>query len=158
MSSEQSADERGDEPHQFGSVLLYDGDCAFCSAASRALRHLDEIGVVPWNHPTAQSFLVTQFGEAPFALMLVDREAETIWAGRAAAQELCARAGMPSLVEDIVAESYDEVADAVRSVSGLDRDPDPIHGTFDLTQAATEEYPSLLSVASDTGDWSKRHS
>lgn len=158
MSSEQRTEESGSDADRFGSVLLYDGECAFCSAASRAVQQLDETGVLPWEHPAAQSFLVTQFGEAPFALMLIDGDAEKIWAGRAAAQELCARAGMPSLVEDIVAESYDGVADAVRRVSGLDRDPDPYHGTYELTAGAKEEYAGLIRAASDARELGNGHS
>lgn len=137
---------------QFGSVLLYDGECPFCSTATRALRHLNEIGVISWDHPTAQSFLTAQFGETPFALMLVDGEANQIWAGRTAAQELSARAGMPALVEGLVEESYDGVAEAVRRASGVDRDPDPFHGTYEITRSARDEFQALVRDASRPQD------
>lgn len=152
MTDEPTGEERESRHPQFGTVLLYDGECPFCSAATRALRHLDETGIISWDHPTAQSFLTTQFGESPFALILVDGEANQIWAGRTAAQELSARAGMPALVEEIVKESYDGVADAVRRVSGVDRDPDPFHGTFEITRSARNEFKALARDASRPRD------
>jgi len=52
------------------------------------MRQLEAVGVVPWAEPAAQAFLERQFGETPFALFFADIEAETVWAGRAAATEL----------------------------------------------------------------------
>ena len=56
----------------YHAVLVYDGDCPFCSAASSALRRLDGVGTVPWADEAAQSFLDAQFGDVPFALIFAD--------------------------------------------------------------------------------------
>ncbi|MDY6780514.1 MAG: DUF393 domain-containing protein, partial [Halobacteria archaeon] len=39
------------------SVLIYDGDCAYCSAASKALERLDDVEVAAWQDDEAQEFL-----------------------------------------------------------------------------------------------------
>lgn len=129
------------------SVLIYDGDCPFCSAASTALRRVDDVGVVPRSDDAARAFLAAQFGDPPFALVLVDGEARRVHAGRDAARELCDRAGLPVLVRDIVGENYESVADAVRTVSGADREADAYHGTFDLTADAASALRTLVEAA-----------
>ncbi|RZH66872.1 thiol-disulfide oxidoreductase DCC family protein [Natrinema altunense] len=135
---------------QFTGLLLYDGDCPFCSAASTAMRRLESVGVVPWDDPAAQAFLAAQFGDTPFALFFVDIEAETVWAGRAAATELCERAGLPVLVRDIVDESYERVADAVQSVSGTDREIDPYHDAYPLSDDAAALFDDLAAAGTRT--------
>ncbi|QLK26650.1 DUF393 domain-containing protein [Natrinema zhouii] len=135
---------------QFTGILLYDGDCPFCSAASTAMRQLEAVGIVPWEEPAAQAFLDAQFGEAPFALFFADIEAETVWAGRAAASELCERAGIPVLVRDIVDENYERFADAIQSVSGTDHEIDPYHDAYPLADDAAALFDDLASNANRT--------
>ncbi|PCR92618.1 thiol-disulfide oxidoreductase DCC family protein [Natrinema ejinorense] len=135
---------------QFTGILLYDGDCPFCSAASTAMRRLESVGVVPWDDPAAQAFLEAQFGETPFALFFVDIDAETVWAGRAAATELCERAGMPVLVQDIVDETYERFADAVWSVSETDREIDPYHDAYPLADDAAALFDELAANGNRT--------
>ena len=135
---------------QFTGILIYDGDCPFCSAASTAMRQLEGVGVVPWDDPAAQDFLEAQFGEVPFALFFVDSEAETVWAGRAAATELCERAGMPVLVQDIVDESYERIADAIQSVTGTDREIDPYHDAYPLSDDAVALFDDLAARGNRT--------
>ncbi|MDQ2049366.1 DUF393 domain-containing protein [Natronolimnohabitans sp. A-GB9] len=153
-----------DEHEPLTGVLLYDGDCPFCSAASTAMRQLESVGVVSWDDPTAQAFLEAQFDEAPFALFFVDREAERIWAGRSAASELCHRAGMPVLIQDIVDESYERMADAIRFVSGVDREIDPYHDDYPLSDEAAALFDDLVAnaerthVRTGTGSGSGSHS
>jgi SAM-dependent methyltransferase len=101
----------------------------------------------PWSDDAARSLLEAQFGEVPFALVLVDIDGEAVYVGRDAAKELCERAGLPVLVGDLLGENYESVADAVRTVSGADREPGAHHGTFDLTRAAAERYPRLAESA-----------
>lgn len=134
----------------YRGVLIYDGDCPFCSAASTALRQLDDVGAIEHDHEAARAFLEAQFGEAPFALFFVDVEDERVRAGREAARELCERAGMPVLVQDVVGDNYETIADAVRTVTGVDREPDPYHGTFPVTPAAAEAYVDLEADARQT--------
>ena len=134
----------------YDAVLLYDGDCPFCSAASSALRHLHDVGVVAWEDEAAQSFLEAQFGEVPFALVLADVRAEKLWIGREAARELCERAGMPTLIQDVVGDNYETLADAIRWVSGLDRNPDPYHDVYPMAEDARDMFSDLSSNATET--------
>lgn len=134
----------------YHSVLVYDGDCPMCSAASSAMRRLDGVGAVAWHDDAAQAFLDAQFGEVPFALAFVDREAERVWVGREAARELCERAGLPILVQDVLGDNYESVADAVRGVTGAEREPDDYHGVFPLTDPATERFGALAAAATST--------
>lgn len=101
----------------YEAVLIFDGECPFCSAAATALRQLPEIGVVEWNNDAAKQLLAAQFDDPPFALVLVDGSADRLWIGPAAAGELCDRAGIPTLVQDIVADNFERVGDAVRGVA-----------------------------------------
>ena len=137
-----------DSTTRFRSVLVYDGDCPFCSAA--ALRRLDDAGTVPWEDESAQRFLDAQFGETPFALAFVDSEAERVWLGESAAEELCTRAGVPALVSDLVGDNYESIADAVRRVTGAEGDPDPYHGEFPLSEGAAGAFADLASNAEQT--------
>jgi predicted DCC family thiol-disulfide oxidoreductase YuxK len=135
---------------EFTGILIHDGDCPFCSAASTAMRQLEGVGAVPWDEPAAQAFLEAQFGEVPFALFFADVEAETVWAGRAAATELCERAGMPVLVRDIVDENYERVADAIRFVSSTDREIDPYHDAYPLAEDAAALFDELVAAGNRT--------
>jgi len=138
----------GDRPTTaFTTVLVYDGDCPFCSAAASALRRVEDVGVVAWNDPAAQAFLRAQFDDASFALFLADRERGTVYAGREAARELCDRAGLPVLVQDLVGENYESVTDAVRTVTGAPGDPDPHHGRYPLADRAAGAFDDLGAAA-----------
>ncbi|SEV82907.1 DCC1-like thiol-disulfide oxidoreductase family protein [Natrinema salifodinae] len=139
-----------DPQSEFTGILLYDGDCPFCSAASTAMRQLDSVGVVPWDDPAAQAFLEAQFDETPFALFFADIEAETVWSGRAAATELCKRAGMPVLVQDIVDGNYEQFADAIQSVVGADRELDPYHDAYPMADDAAALFDRLAAKGDRT--------
>ncbi|GAB3675289.1 thiol-disulfide oxidoreductase DCC family protein [Halopiger thermotolerans] len=139
-----------DSQPQYTGILFYDGDCPFCSAAATAVRQLEDVGIVPRDDPAAQRFLEAQFGEAPFALFFADREAETVWAGRAAARELCERAGMPVLIRDVVDENYERMADAIRSVAGVDREINPYHDAYPLADEAAARFREAAANARST--------
>ncbi len=132
---------------EFDAVLVYDGDCPFCSAAATAMRRLPQVGAVAWDDDAAQSFLRAQFGAVPFALVFVDVEAERVYVGREAARELCERAGLPVLVGDLVGDNYESIADAVRTATGLDRDPDPYHDVLPLAEGAHDHADELAAAA-----------
>lgn len=136
----------------YHAVLVYDGECPFCSAAASALRRLEDVGAVAWKDESAQNFLRAQFGETPFAMVFVDREEAHVWVGREAARELCERAGMPTLVGDIVGDNYESLADAIRTVAGLDDSPDPYHGTVPLAEEAESEFGELAANAWNTAE------
>ena len=147
----------------YHAVLVYDGECPFCSAAASALRRLPGVGAIAWDEKSVQSFLraqfgdtpsdssdeprLTAFGETPFALVLADGEEETVYVGREAARELCERAGMPVLIRDIVGDNYESIADAVRTVTKVDEDPDAHHGVFPMSDDATVAFDELAGNA-----------
>lgn len=135
------------DPPAYQGVLIYDGECPFCSAAASALRRVRGVGAIPWYDDPAQEFLEAQFEDVPFALVFVDGEEGRVYAGRAAASELCDRAGLPVLVQDIVRDNYESIADAIGSVAGGDRDPDPYHATYPLSPEASERFEALAEGA-----------
>lgn len=132
---------------EYDGVLVFDGDCPFCSAAASALRHVEGVGAVAHGDPGSAAFLRAQFDDTPFALVLADYADETVYVGRDAASELCERAGMPTLVRDVVGSNYESVADAVRTVAGVDREPDPYHGTYPMAEEAAELFPEMAATA-----------
>ncbi|WP_135826237.1 DCC1-like thiol-disulfide oxidoreductase family protein [Halorussus ruber] len=139
----------------YHGVLVYDGECPFCSAAASALRRVDGVGAIEWEEDSAQAFLEAQFGETPFALVFADRREERVYVGREAARELCDRAGMPVLVRDIVGDNYESLADAIRTVSGVDGDPDPYHGEYPMAEDAKEPFEELAGNAWHTAKVSR---
>ena len=131
----------------YEAVLIFDGECPFCSAAATAL---PQVGVIEWNNDAAQQLLAAQFDDPPFALVLVDGRTDQLWIGPAAAGELCDRAGIPTLVQDIVADNFERVGDAVRGVAGAKREPANLDGTRSLNAAAAAEYQTLAANARQT--------
>lgn len=130
-------------------VLIFDGDCPYCSIAAVALRRLDDIEAVPWEAEPVGPFLDAQFGARPFAMVLVDPAEQLVYAGRSAAEELADRAGTPGIVGGLVRDNYDRIAGVVGALSGRGRDPDDFHDTYELTEEATGLVDSLRPAASD---------
>ncbi|WP_435186375.1 DCC1-like thiol-disulfide oxidoreductase family protein [Halobellus sp. EA9] len=133
----------------YDAVLIYDGECPYCSIAARALRRLDGVGAISWYDEAAQSFLETQFGETPFAMFLVDRRRGRVYAGRSAAEKLADRAGTPGIVGSLVRENYDRIAKAVGLASGRGRDPDDYHEIYRLDAEAEELFDRLVDAAAE---------
>jgi predicted DCC family thiol-disulfide oxidoreductase YuxK len=129
------------------AVLVYDGECPYCSLAAKALRQLDTVGAISWYDEAAQSFLEAQFDETPFAMFLVDERLGRVYAGRSAAEELATRAGTPGIVGSLVRENYDHIAKAVGLASGRGRDPDDYHEVYPLSEAGREWFDSLVEHA-----------
>ena len=129
------------------SVLIYDGDCIYCSGAAKALRRLGNVGSIPWEHEAAQRFLEDQFGEVPFAMILVDLDAEVVYAGRSAAKEIADRAGMPSLASDIVSAEYDTISKVIGVASRREREPDDYHSVYDLRKRARDAADELFEAS-----------
>ncbi|ELZ34429.1 hypothetical protein C474_01946 [Halogeometricum pallidum JCM 14848] len=134
---------------RYEAVLVYDGECPYCSIAARALRKLDEVGAISWYDDAAQAFLGRQFGEAPFAMFLVDRSEGRVYAGQSAAEELAERAGTPGIVSSLVRDNYERIAGVVGAASGRGRDPDDYHGTYDLTEDAAALFDRLVDSAAE---------
>lgn len=132
------------------SVLIYDGDCVYCSGAAKALRRLGDVGSVPWENEAAQEFLDAQFGETPFAMFLIDLDEEIIYAGRKAAGELADRAGMPSLASDLVSSEYGTISKVIGIASRREREPADYHGLYDLRDRARGPAGELAEEARET--------
>jgi predicted DCC family thiol-disulfide oxidoreductase YuxK len=155
MSAENSSKGRlpvgeCDTATPYEAVLIFDGECPFCSAAAAALRRLPEVGVIAWNDDAAQRFLATQFNQPPFTLVFVAVTADEMWLGQAAAGELCDRAGLPTLVQDIVEDNFERIGDVVRGVAGAKRESADPDGTHSLNAAAVAEYQTLAANARRT--------
>lgn len=103
-------------------MLIYDGDCPYCSVAATALRRAEAVGAVPWTGDAAQSFLAAQFDrpEVPFAMFLVG---------------------------SLVRENYEAIASVVGLASGRERDPADYHAIYPLDDAARERVGALREAA-----------
>lgn len=132
----------------FDAVLVYDGECPYCSVAATALERLDDLGAVSWYDEAVTPFLRAQFDAEPFAMVLVDRAQSRVYAGRSAAKELADRAGLPSLVGKLVRDKYETSAGIVGIASGRKRGPAAYHGEYDLTAAGRDRYDALAAAAS----------
>jgi len=130
-------------------VLIFDGDCPYCSVAAVALRRLDDVVAVPWEADPVGPFLDAQFGSRPFAMVLADPGERRVYAGRSAAGELAERAGTPGIVGGLVRDNYDRIAGVVGALSGRGRDSDDVHDTYRLTDAAIELVADLRDAAID---------
>jgi len=134
---------------RFDSVLIYDGECPYCSVAAKALEQVDDLGAISWYDEAAQSFLNAQFGDTPFAMVLVDRPARQVYAGRVAAEELASRAGMPGLVGSLVRDNYETIARAVGLATGRGRAPADVHERYALTDSGRDLFDTLAVNAVD---------
>ena len=132
---------------EYTAVLIYDGECPYCSTAARALRRIRGIGAIPWYDERAQAFLEAQFDATPFAMTLVDRKEGRVYAGEAAARELSERAGLPDFVSELVGDGYESIAELVGKAAGRDRDPDDYHETYELTPDARDRFDELAEGA-----------
>ncbi|GEM_PF-203772 len=128
------------------SVLIFDGECPYCSIAAVALKRLDDVVAVSWYDDAVGPFLDAQFGERPFAMVLVDPDEQRVYAGRSAAQELADRAGTPGIVGSLVRENYERIAGVVGALSGRGRDPDDYHETYRLRADAADELQALRAA------------
>ena len=136
----------GDEI-EIRTVLIYDGECPYCSMAATAVRRLEDVAVVSWYDDAAQEFLTAQFGEVPFAMVLVDADEGRVYAGRAAARELADRAGTPNLVGSLLRDNYERIASAVGRASGRDREADPYHEAYQIEESAAGQFDALAAAA-----------
>ena len=131
----------------FDAVLIYDGECPYCSIAARALKQVNDIGALSWYTDTAQSFLRAQFGDTPFAMVLVDESEGLVYGGRAAAEELAERAGTPEIVGSLLRDNYETIARVVGLASGRRQPPDDVHERYPLTDAGAGLFDSLAADA-----------
>lgn len=137
------------------AVLVYDGECPYCSVAARAMERARGVGAVSWYDEPAQAFLRAQFPDhdgpedegVPFAMFLVDPDEGRVYGGRSAARDLAERAGLPTAVGGAVSENYETIAGVVGTLSGRGRDAAPYHDSYPLRAAARERYPAMAAIA-----------
>ncbi len=131
----------------FEAVLIYDGDCGFCTAAATAVGQLDTVGVIPWQSAPAQAFLEAQFESPPFTLIFVDTVSNRVALGRDAARTVADRAEMPSLLATLADTQYDSIAQAIQTVSGSNRSFESVHGQYPMTDTARTQVPAVFKAA-----------
>jgi hypothetical protein len=60
-----------------------------------------------------------------------------------------------TIVQDIVGDNYESLADAIRTVTGVDGEPDPYHGEYPLSESAQESFDELAANAWHTAKVSR---
>jgi hypothetical protein len=123
------------------SLLIYDGSTPwFRTVAATLTGRTDDLVPVAWEDPAVQAFLDAQFGDRPFAFLLV--EGASVHAGEAAVARLLERWGVDPPVADLLERLYPPVSGPFgRAVHG--REPAALHGTFELTDAARDRLEPL---------------
>lgn len=123
------------------SLLIYDGSNAlFRAAADLLTRRADGLVPVAWGSEPVQAFLEAQFGDRPFAFILV--EESSVHVGESAVDRLLRDRGVDPAVASVLERLYPPVADPFgRAVHG--REPADLHGTFPLTDAARAHLDPL---------------
>lgn len=123
------------------SLLIYDGSNALFRTAAELLacRSADLVPVA-WGSAPAQAFLEAQFGDRPFAFMLV--EGGSVHVGAATVDRVLRDRGVDPSVAAVLERLYPPVAGPFgRVVHG--REPADLHGTFPLTDDAREHADRL---------------
>jgi hypothetical protein len=120
------------------AVLLYDGSRpAFRAVADAATRHTD-LRAVPLQTDAARRFLDAQFGERPFAFVLIENE--VVHAGSATVGCVLRRQGIP--LAGLASAAYGPLSGPVgRLIHG--REPADLDGTRPLADAAREHAERL---------------
>jgi len=129
-------------------VLIFDGDRP-CSVAAVALRRLEGVAAVPWEADPVGPFLDAQFRLAP-----VRDGARRPRRGTGVRRPLGGRGagrarGGPKSSAGLVRDNYDRIAGVVGTLSGRGRDPDDVHETYRLTDAASDLVDGLRLAAGE---------
>lgn len=123
------------------SLLVYDGSVEVLRATAEALTaRAADLRAVAWDRPEVQAFLEAQFGDRPFALILV--EDDTVHVGSATVRRVLEAQDLPEAVVDLFEEAYPAVSGPFgRLVHG--REPADLDGSFPLAAAARPHVESL---------------
>ncbi|WP_424002204.1 hypothetical protein ACOZ4I_01185 [Haloarcula salina] len=126
------------------TLLIYDGRTRLFRAAAEAIsRFTETLTLVPWESDAVQAFLRAQFGDPPFALVLIDGDA--VHVGEAAVGRALDDLDVARPVTDLVEQLYPAVAAPFgRVVHG--KAPADIHGTFRLDDTAKAHIEPLRRV------------
>lgn len=126
------------------TLLIYDGSTRlFRAIADTIARFSETLTLVPWESDAVQAFLRAQFGDPPFALILI--EGDAVHVGEAAVGHALDDLNVATPVTDLVEQLYPAVAAPFgRVVHG--KAPADIHGTFRLDETAKTHIESLQRV------------
>lgn len=126
------------------AVLLYDGrHRAFRALADRVADCVDGLVTAPLESERAKRFLEAQFGDRPFAFVLV--EGESVHVGSAAVRRVLRRTGAGPAA-GLAARAYPALAPAFgRVVHG--EEPADLDGTVPLADAARDPLAALRGVS-----------
>lgn len=132
------------------SVLLYDGSRALFRRLARAVeRRADGLTLVPLESETGTAFLDQQFGERPFALLLV--EGDSVYAGGTAISMLLEQYGVSKSLTAAAERLYDVGGDSFgRVVHGAE--PADLDGQFILDSDAKAVLSRAGGVDIDVQD------
>lgn len=130
------------------AVLLYDGRRrAFRALADRVADCADGLVTAPLESERAKRFLEAQFGDQPFAFVLV--EGDSVHVGSAAVRRVLRRSGVGP-VAGLAGRAYPALAPAFgRVVHG--EEPADIDGTVPLADAARDPLAALRGVSIPVG-------
>ena len=132
------------------SVLLYDGSRPLFRRLARAVeRRADGLALVPLGSETGAAFLDRQFGERPFAFLLV--AGDRVYAGGTAISQLLERYGAGERLTALAERLYDVGGDYFgRVVHGAE--PADIDGQFTLDDDAATVLWGAVGVEIDVQD------
>lgn len=123
-------------------IVIYDGECTYCTMASLTVEKLDEdIGIKDWNSDFSQSFLEAQFDSFPFSVFFVDREEEKIWVGDSAIDMIAGQSNYTNPTRSIVADNYRCISSTISKLSGRDRE---IERSFDGMHKLTDDSIQVI--------------
>jgi hypothetical protein len=126
------------------SLLVYDGSNAlFRTAADAVTGRSGTVRAVRWGSDPVQAFLETQFGDRPFAFILV--EGDAVHVGGDTVERVLRRKGVADPVVDAVVRAYSAAAGPVTEVIH-GRPAADLHGTFELSAAAAAHLEPLRAV------------
>lgn len=97
-------------------TLIFDEGCQLYLTASEAPPWLPDVDTIVRNIDTAQQSLTVQCDEPPFPLVSVDITAKQTWHREDTTDERWSRAGLLTLVQDIVRDRFKHYTDTVRGV------------------------------------------
>ncbi len=126
------------------SLLVYDGSNALFRAAAEAVTGRSErVAAVRWGAEPVQSFLEAQFGDRPFAFILV--EGDAVHVGEETVGRVLRRGGVAEPVVEGLRRTYSAVAGPFTAVVHGRRAAD-LHGTFELRPEAAAHLEELRRV------------
>ena len=105
------------------SVLIYDGDCAYCQGFVNLLKKFrgkHNIITIQYNDKRAQKLLIAQFGTL-FGFSMYFIEAERVSWGKEAAKRIVSSLSLPRWLSSIAFTTYPSLVNVVSKLTGRSR-------------------------------------